>query len=50
MRSIKYFLALWLLISLAHCATTEPKPTQEKSSVPIENIVEVLKNIQLPKP
>jgi len=49
MKSIKCFLALWLLISLTNCATSEPKSTQEKSSVPMQNIVDALKNIQIPK-
>jgi hypothetical protein len=49
MRSIKYFLALWMLVSLMSCVHTESKSQQEKTSTPIENVIEGLKSIQLPK-
>ena len=46
MKSIRYFLALLTLVALIGCSTTIK---EEKTSPTIENVIEGLKSIQLPK-
>jgi outer membrane biogenesis lipoprotein LolB len=52
MKSIKYFLALLMLTVLIGCSTTTnttTNTTKEEKTSPIENVIEGLKKIQLPK-
>jgi hypothetical protein len=49
MRSIKYFLALLMLIVLANCSSTTTQTEKPKEKIPMENIVDVFKNIPFPK-
>jgi hypothetical protein len=49
MRSIKYFLALSMLIVLANCSSTTTQTEKPKEKIPMENIIDVFKNIPFPK-
>jgi hypothetical protein len=49
MNSIKYFLALLMLVALANCSTTTAEIEKPKEKIPVENIVDVFKNIPFPK-
>ena len=49
MNSIKYFLALLMLVALANCSTTTAETEKPKEKIPVENIVDVFKNIPFPK-
>jgi hypothetical protein len=49
MNSIKYFLALLMLVALVNCASTTTQTEKPKEKIPMENIVDVFKNIPFPK-
>ena len=49
MNSIKYFLALLMLVALVNCSTTTAETEKPKEKIAVENIVDVLKNIPFPK-
>lgn len=49
MRSIKYFLALLMFMVLLNCSTTTTTKEEKTSPVTVENVIEGLKSIQLPK-
>ena len=49
MNSIKYFLALLMLVALVNCSTTAAETEKPKEKIAVENIVDVLKNIPFPK-
>jgi hypothetical protein len=49
MNSIKYFLALLMLVALVNCSSTTTQTEKPKEKIPMENIVDVFKNIPFPK-
>jgi hypothetical protein len=49
MNSIKYFLALLMLVALVNCASTTTQTEKPKEKIPMENIVDVFKNFPFPK-
>jgi len=49
MKSIKYFVALWMLVALTACATTTAETEKPKEKTSVENIVDVFKNFPFPR-
>jgi len=47
MKSLQYFLALCLTLTLIGCANQTTSPTQEKP--PLNSVIEAIKQLQLPK-
>lgn len=47
MKSLQYFLALCLTLTMIGCASTTTPPTQEKP--PLNSVIEAIKQLQLPK-
>jgi hypothetical protein len=49
MNLVKTFLALLMLTILVNCSTTTTQTEKSKEKIPVESIVDVLKNIPFPK-
>jgi hypothetical protein len=49
MNLIKTFLALLMLTILVNCSTTTTQTEKPKEKIPMENIIDVFKNIPFPK-